>query len=85
MRYRRLTAALTAAAFIYSPAPAFAQSTPLPAASHETGLQLAGDDGDDYHHRRRAALMWVVAGFVTLLVLYVLLHKGHEEELPASP
>jgi hypothetical protein len=74
-----------AAALIYSPTPTFAQSAPLPAASHETGLQLADDDSDDYHHRRRGLTMWVVAGFVTLLALYVLLHKGHEEEIPASP
>jgi hypothetical protein len=86
MRYQRLTATLMAAALIYSPTPAFAQSAPLPAASHETGLQLAGDDeDDDNHHRRRRGVMWIVAGFVTLLALYVLLHKTNDRELPTSP
>jgi hypothetical protein len=87
MRHRTLTAALTAAALIYAPTPVFAQSAPLPAISHESGLQLAGDDGDDdtSRRRRRGLTMWVVAGFVTLLALYVLLHKGHEEEAPTSP
>jgi hypothetical protein len=84
MRYRTLTAGLTAAALLYSPAPVFAQSAPPPAASHETGLQLADED-DDNHHRRRRGVMWIVAGFVTLLALYVLLHKTNDRELPTSP
>jgi hypothetical protein len=84
MRYRTFTGALTAAALLYSPVPSFAQTAPQPAVTHETGLQLA-DDGDDNNDRRRRRTMLAVLVFVTLVALYVLLHKGDEDEAPISP
>lgn len=87
MRYRTLTAALTAAALVYSPVPAFAQSAPQPAVSHETGMQLADYDDDDGNHRkRRRLLLWLILGGVVAAALaYLLLHGGNDEDLPTSP
>lgn len=84
MRYRNFTAALTAAALLYTPVPSFAQSAPEPAWSDESGLELRHEG--EPHRRRRGATMWVVLGFVTLVILYVLLHdKNEQPEPPASP
>jgi hypothetical protein len=84
MRYRTLTAALTAAALIYSPTPSFAQTAPQPAASHETGLQLADED-DDNHRKRRRLLLWLFfGGVVAALIAYLAFHDG-DEDLPTSP
>jgi hypothetical protein len=85
MRYRTLTAALTAAALIYSPTPGFAQTAPLPAASQEQGLQLADDD-DGHRRKRRRLLLWLILGGVAAAIAaYLLLHDGNDDELPSSP
>jgi hypothetical protein len=83
MRYRTLTTVFTAAALLYAPTAGFAQSTPQPAASHESGLRLsdgsAEDDDDD--------LVWYILGGVAVVVLVFLLFldDDDDEDLPVSP
>lgn len=81
MRYRTLTAALTAAALIYSPAPSFAQTAPLPAVSQEEGLELA--HGGEHRNRRRLLLWLILGGVAAAIAAYLLLRDGDEE--PISP
>ena len=85
MRYRKLTAVLTAAALVYAPTPSFAQGAPRPAVSEESGLQLADDD--DNRRKRRRLLLWLILGAVAAAALaYLLLHNGDDEDsFPTSP
>jgi hypothetical protein len=84
MRIRTLTAALSAAALACTSAPSFAQSAPPPAASVETGLELA-HDGTEHGKRRRGATMWAVAGFIAIVVAALLLFSDDGDEGPVSP
>jgi hypothetical protein len=81
MRIRTLTAALSAAALVCTSAPSFAQSAPEPAASVESGLELAHDGTP---HRNRRATLWAVLGFVVIVVAALLLFAD-DDEGPVSP
>jgi hypothetical protein len=81
MRIRTLTAALSAAALVCTSAPSFAQSAPEPAASVESGAELAHDG--TAHGRRRGATLWAVLGFVVIVVTALLLFS--DDEGPVSP
>ncbi len=82
MRIRTLTAALSAAALVCTSAPSFAQSAPEPAASVESGLELAHDGTT--HGRRRGPTLWAVLGFVIIVVAALLLFTD-DNEGPVSP
>ena len=82
MRYRTLTAALTAAALVVSPMPSFAQSAPEPAVSEEEGLQL----GHDPEHRRkkRRLLLYILGGVAAAVAVYFLfIDDGDDDPISA--
>ena len=82
MRYRTLTAALTAAALIASPMPSFAQSAPEPAISQEEGLQLAHEPG--HERRKRRLLLYILGGIAVAVAVYLLfIHDGDDDPISA--
>ena len=81
MRYRAFTAALTAAALVYAPAPSFAQSAPQPAVSQEEGLQLRHEPG---HKRKKRRLIYYILGGIAAAVIVYLLFIDDDNE-PVSP
>ena len=85
MRYRTLTAAVTAAALVLSPMPSFAQSAPQPAVSQEHGLQLAQDyDADHPRKKKRRMLMYILGGIAVAVAVY-LLFMHDDDDTPDSP
>lgn len=82
MLLRKLTGALTAAAIVLAPTVAVAQQAPAPMPSHESGLQLQDDDDDDDD----GALIWLLgAGGIALLIYFVFIKGGNDDDEPESP
>jgi hypothetical protein len=78
MRYRTLTAALTAAALVASPMPSFAQSAPQPAVSQEDGLTLAHEPG--HKRKKRRMLLYILGGIAVAVAVYLLFIKDGDDD-----
>ena len=81
MRYRAFTTVVTAAALVYAPTPAFAQSAPQPAVSQEEGLQLRHEPG--HKRKKRRLLLYILGGVAVAVAVYLLFIDDDDE--PTSP
>jgi hypothetical protein len=82
MRYRTLTAAMTAAALVISPMPSFAQTAPEPAVSQEEGLQLSHDP--EHRRKKRRLIFYILGGIAVAVAVYLLFIKDGDDD-PISP
>ena len=82
MRYRTLTAALTAVALVASPMPSFAQTAPSPAVSQEHGLKLSHTP--EHKRKKRRLLLYILGGIAVAVAVYLIFIRDGDDE-PVSP